>query len=346
MRIKLKYPDLDTFIQKYAVNISRGGIFIATKTPKPVGTVVKFEFLLANAEATSLIRGEGMVQWTREFDPATPQKAHGMGVKFTRLDADSQAVVDRALAWRASHGMVKKGDSEGINVQSTVPPGATPEPMAMPPSPIPAASPPAPPAPAPPPARATASLGGEDDAEPTQVAPTASLKAERDEPTMIEPPPGRAAHDPTRPVDIDHATAQAEARARAGDRETRPIQLPDVPREETTGEVRLPDDSVRITLERHRRSRNGRSKGDDLDALAAEWGLSEERLERVLRRKRPRMVEATAELERLLRKPPKPPAPSRADAIRLLRDLLERAPPSFDELRDSPAAQAARGKRS
>ena len=48
MRIRLKYPDVETFISKYAVNISRGGIFIATKTPKAVGTHLKFEFMLAN----------------------------------------------------------------------------------------------------------------------------------------------------------------------------------------------------------------------------------------------------------------------------------------------------------
>src|SRR5262245_43126320 len=99
MRIKLKYPDLETFIQKYAVNISRGGIFIATKTPKPVGTQLKFEFLLAGGE--NVIRGEGQVLWTREFDPNQPTKAHGMGVKFTRLDGESQGVIDRALAFRA-----------------------------------------------------------------------------------------------------------------------------------------------------------------------------------------------------------------------------------------------------
>ena len=104
MRIKLKYPDVETFIQKYAVNISRGGIFIATKNPKPVGTFVKFEFLLSDATTTSIIRGEGQVQWTKEFDAAAPNKAHGMGVKFSRLDSESQGVIDRALRWRAEHG--------------------------------------------------------------------------------------------------------------------------------------------------------------------------------------------------------------------------------------------------
>ncbi len=100
MRIKLKYQDVETFIQKYAVNISKGGIFIATKTPKAVGTPLRFEFVLADTGATAVIRGEGAVQWVKEFDATQPQKAHGMGIKFTKLDPESQTVVDRALAFR------------------------------------------------------------------------------------------------------------------------------------------------------------------------------------------------------------------------------------------------------
>ncbi len=312
MRIKLKYPDLETFIQKYAVNISRGGIFIATKSPKPVGTAVKFEFMLANAESTSLIRGEGLVQWTREFDPAMPTKAHGMGVKFTRLDAGSQEVVERALSWRASHGLYKKGDSEGLTVATTAPPGATPEPTPI------------------------APRNSED--EPTQVSATVpepsppprvvappTARPVRDDPTILEPPRGgRSPEEFTRPVAIEAAVDEQ----RQGDRETREIELPDSPpRDGVTGETALPDDSVRIALKRHRQ-RNGQNRGEELDAMAAEWGLSEERLERVLRRKRPRMVEATAELERLLRKPPKPAVPSSVqEAIRLLTELLARKPP-------------------
>src|SRR3954470_8808385 len=103
MRIKLKSPDVETFIQKYAVNISRGGIFVATKQPKAVGTALRFEFLLANSDAgESIIRGEGQVQWTREFDPTQPQKPHGMGIRFTKLDVESQALIERALRWRAA----------------------------------------------------------------------------------------------------------------------------------------------------------------------------------------------------------------------------------------------------
>src|SRR5438132_635447 len=96
MRIKLKYPDVETFIQKYSVNISRGGIFIATRTPKPVGTMVRFEFQIATA--MPVIRGEGQVIWVKDFDPEQPKRVHGMGVRFTRLDSESRALVDLARA--------------------------------------------------------------------------------------------------------------------------------------------------------------------------------------------------------------------------------------------------------
>ena len=89
MRIKLKYPDVETFIQKYAVNISRGGIFIATKQPKPVGTFVQVRVPARRTrrDVDHSRRGAGAVdQGVRSA--AQPSKAHGMGVKFSRLDAD------------------------------------------------------------------------------------------------------------------------------------------------------------------------------------------------------------------------------------------------------------------
>jgi uncharacterized protein (TIGR02266 family) len=116
LRIKLKYASVDTFIEKYAVNISRGGIFIASRTPKPVGTLIKFEFLLQQGETgTSIIRGEGQVQWVREFDPNAPQRPHGMGLRFTHLDAESQKLIDRALQWQNKHIAPIRRELSGVS---------------------------------------------------------------------------------------------------------------------------------------------------------------------------------------------------------------------------------------
>src|SRR5688572_23925847 len=84
MRIRLKYADVQTFVEKFAPNVSRQGIFIASRTPKPVGTAVRFELLLSDGKSR-LLKGEGVVTWVREFDEKNPTRPHGMGVKFSRL---------------------------------------------------------------------------------------------------------------------------------------------------------------------------------------------------------------------------------------------------------------------
>ncbi len=289
MRIKLKYPDVETFIQKYAVNISRGGIFIATKSPKAVGTFVRFEFLLSDATTTSIIRGEGQVQWTKEFDPAHPTKAHGMGVKFSRLDAGSQAVIDRALRWRADHG-TNPGAPVPIPTSSahTISAGRSESQEEK--LPAPEAEPQA----ASPPAETFAPLHSSDGRmleETTAPSVEPPVLSADDEP--LPPMPGRGE---TRPISIEHA--EDDLRGRPANVETRPIPLGTSPR--------------------------GRPS-DEIDALVSEWGVSEEKVARILKRSRGRVgVEATAELERLLLKPPKLPAPTKAEALQQLAALLSK----------------------
>lgn len=95
LKIKFKSETLDQFIERYAVDVSPGGIFIRTKEPLTVGTPMKFEFQLR--DATPLIAGEGTVVWTRENDPSRPAVAPGMGVRFDRLVDGSQGVIDKIL---------------------------------------------------------------------------------------------------------------------------------------------------------------------------------------------------------------------------------------------------------
>src|SRR5262245_45433939 len=96
LKIKFKSANIDQFIERYSVDVSRGGIFIRTKEPLPVGTQLKFEFQLQDAQP--LISGEGTVVWIREHDPTRTGVAPGMGVRFDRLALQSQQVLDRILA--------------------------------------------------------------------------------------------------------------------------------------------------------------------------------------------------------------------------------------------------------
>ncbi len=99
LKIKFKSETLEQFIERYAVDVSQGGIFIRTKEPLAVGTQMKFEFQLR--DASPLIAGEGTVVWTRENDPSRPAIAPGMGVRFDRLADGSQSILERILAEKA-----------------------------------------------------------------------------------------------------------------------------------------------------------------------------------------------------------------------------------------------------
>ena len=95
VRVRLRYSDLDTFVEKFAPNVTRGGIFLASKAPRAVGEVFHFEVQLSTGAVA--LAGEGKVIWVKPFDAAEPQKPHGMGVQFVQVDAGSRATLDRIL---------------------------------------------------------------------------------------------------------------------------------------------------------------------------------------------------------------------------------------------------------
>jgi uncharacterized protein (TIGR02266 family) len=98
VRLRLKYVEIDTFVDRFAPNVTRGGIFLASREPRPVGTEVRFEVQLMNGPP--VLSGEGRVTWVKAFNPAEPQRAHGMGVQFTTIDPACRPVLDRLLRKR------------------------------------------------------------------------------------------------------------------------------------------------------------------------------------------------------------------------------------------------------
>jgi uncharacterized protein (TIGR02266 family) len=90
IRARLKFPSQQAFIEGYAPNISKTGIFIKTPKPKAVGMRIKFEFQIA--DGTPVLRGIGEVSWNRA--EASAGKPLGMGIKFLKLDAKSRQIVE------------------------------------------------------------------------------------------------------------------------------------------------------------------------------------------------------------------------------------------------------------
>ena len=60
LKIKFKSTSLEEFIERYSVDVSKGGIFIRTPKPLSVGTALKFEFQLQ--DGSPLLSGAGTVR--------------------------------------------------------------------------------------------------------------------------------------------------------------------------------------------------------------------------------------------------------------------------------------------
>ncbi|HUT79130.1 MAG TPA: TIGR02266 family protein, partial [Polyangia bacterium] len=104
IRAKLKFPNVETFIERYSPNVSRAGIFVKTSDPRPLGTPIRFEFQIS--DGTPVMRGLGEVAWIRETDEG--DRPAGMGIRFLKLDARSQEHLDRVVAWKQQRRMVSR----------------------------------------------------------------------------------------------------------------------------------------------------------------------------------------------------------------------------------------------
>ena len=95
VRVRLRYPDLETFVDKFAPNVTRGGIFLASRDPRPVGEVLRFEVMLRQGPA--VLSGEGRVTWVKPYNAAEPYRPYGMGVQFIYVDPHARPVLERLL---------------------------------------------------------------------------------------------------------------------------------------------------------------------------------------------------------------------------------------------------------
>lgn len=68
-------------------DISRGGVFVATYRPLPVGTAVLLDLILPEGR----IEVRGHVRWRRELCEDT---APGMGIEFDSLDANDLSTLE------------------------------------------------------------------------------------------------------------------------------------------------------------------------------------------------------------------------------------------------------------
>lgn len=93
-RVQFKFDRFSGFISEYSANISPGGLFLRTKSPRPPGTVLDFEFRLG--DGFELIKGRGEVIWVRAEDEG-PARPAGMGLRFLELSEGSRELIYRIV---------------------------------------------------------------------------------------------------------------------------------------------------------------------------------------------------------------------------------------------------------
>lgn len=93
--LTVEYKRVNAFFAYYTQNISRGGTFIATERPLPVGT--EFVFKLSVPKVASMLELRGRVVHVVRADEATPEKPAGMGIQFLRDGSAAQRELDETF---------------------------------------------------------------------------------------------------------------------------------------------------------------------------------------------------------------------------------------------------------
>jgi uncharacterized protein (TIGR02266 family) len=88
LEVDVGYVSESNFYAGLSMDISAGGLFVATKAPIPVGTAVTLAFMLPGGHTVTTA---GAVRWVRE--PGDDDTVPGMGVAFQALsEVDARAI--------------------------------------------------------------------------------------------------------------------------------------------------------------------------------------------------------------------------------------------------------------
>jgi type IV pilus assembly protein PilZ len=87
IELRVEYKQLNSFFADYTKNISRGGTFIRTDRPLPIGT--DFVFMLAVPTLAQPLVLAGKVQWVVPPEQASSEQEPGMGIGFV-FESDAE----------------------------------------------------------------------------------------------------------------------------------------------------------------------------------------------------------------------------------------------------------------
>ena len=87
VELRVDYKRVNSFLADYTKNISRGGTFIGTDKPLPIGTRLRFRISVPDVAVPINLTGE--VAW---IAPAGDEP--GMGIRFVDLEGEAREVFE------------------------------------------------------------------------------------------------------------------------------------------------------------------------------------------------------------------------------------------------------------
>ena len=124
VRAKLKFTSREEFIKGFTPLVTKAGLFIRTRSTKPEGTGIRFEFKLA--DDSPVFVGEGVVRKEIPFDQAQPQRPCGMLVALRKLNRASKTLLDEMLAAKDGGSSESSEEEDSPVEEDSVPASAAP----------------------------------------------------------------------------------------------------------------------------------------------------------------------------------------------------------------------------
>jgi len=91
--VQFRFASFEDFLAEYATDISAGGMFLRTDTPRPEGAMIYLQFALR--DGSKLIEGLGKVV---RVNPPGGDRPAGMGVEFVNVDEESRGLIEEIVA--------------------------------------------------------------------------------------------------------------------------------------------------------------------------------------------------------------------------------------------------------
>ena len=108
MVLEVRYRNAGQFLVSYCTNLSRGGLFVSTRTPEPIGTELVLSLRVPGRVVPVSLRAR--VRWSRsEDDESGPA---GMGLSFADVDSVLGEHIDRMVSTAAPLRIDLVGRSE------------------------------------------------------------------------------------------------------------------------------------------------------------------------------------------------------------------------------------------